>query len=249
MPEKVFLCKDRDDRMKIGYVLRRFPVLSETFVSYEIQDIINSYNEVFIFSLLKTNEVLIHDHAKDLLPRVIYSRKFTDLLLIKANIVIFWYYPFNYIVSIVRVVKELYSSPLEMIKVFYLFPNIIYFTWVCKNKNIGFLHTHFPGLSVHCEKIISQILNIGFSFQIHTPANIVKTTNLKIQLLNAKFIGVDSYLLKEKILEKYPYGLEGKIHTVRQTVNLKRAINKSPQTTIKLTMLTVGRLIPKKGID
>ena len=63
-----------DGTLRVGYVLKRFPRLSETFILNEILELERQGVEVEIFSLLRPPEESGHAFIKSLRARVTYLR-------------------------------------------------------------------------------------------------------------------------------------------------------------------------------
>ena len=86
---------------------------------------------------------------------------------IKANLYGLFLNPLKYLWLIIYILRHNIRNPKVMCKILGIFPKTIYFTKIIKDKNIKHIHAHWATIPTVSALIISEILNIPFSFTAH----------------------------------------------------------------------------------
>jgi len=236
--------------MRIAYVLRRFPVLSQTFVAEAILSLENAGWEVEIFSLLKSAQKLSHNRYDNLTQKTIYAPKIWSIRLLYAQIFFLLKAPKKYIFCLFTPVFRHWRSPLEVLKVLWTFPRTVYFAKICKDFNdVKHVRTHWLGFSVEATKIIATLLGAPYSIQLHTRRDVIYGKNFLQCLYRASFISVECVNVRDAFRTAFQLIPSEKVILIRECfsidrfnkTNLINPINK------QLTILGVGRLVEKKG--
>lgn len=218
-------CEKRN--MKVGYILKYYPKLSETFVNEEIYQLIKCGKQVNIYSLIDCNRETKHNKVKFVLSKSnlrSYSNNFKGLF---SNL-------FNY-PRLVFVIPELFIRT-----------NIKKLIEDIKADSIQHLHTHFIWERAELVAFIAQKLNIPFTVTCHAKDIYVPNMGriLKISRFAKKIITISDY--NKNLLISYgvsPEQIEV-IHCGVDTTDFRLIKkNKNP----KLSILGVGRLVEKKG--
>src|SRR5688572_3560684 len=113
-------------KLKVAYLLHRFPYITETFIMREMYWIREHDIELYIFSLLNPKREPIHEQARELLPYVRYS-SFLSWAVIKAQLHFFWRSPQRYIRALAKTIWQTYREPGVLLRVLILFPKSVYF--------------------------------------------------------------------------------------------------------------------------
>ena len=143
---------------------------------------------------------------------------------------------------------SLYSFKLAL-QVIYLIPKIIVFTNVCHKQNIRNIHSHFSGLAALSGQFIAKILNCNFSFTFHTLPEL-KNSIIKWNIRDASSILVNSKTNMAAVLSQFPELSKEKVHLVRSGLGLHiEEIKPLKKREYEFDVISVARLIPKKGID
>ena len=219
--------------MKIGYILGEFPKLSETFVLNEIVELVRRGHEVHIFSIFHPKESIVQPEVKEyeLLKRTCYAPSYFKLgleLFIPDSL--------------------LFYRNERLLNKFYCIASARYFSKIIKKLDLDILHAHFADEATFTAMLCSKLTGISFTFTGHAFDIFINpdVKALKERMENASAIITPSYYNKN-----YLHDLTGidkdKIHVVRACSNIERfkSIERDGDA---FTILTVGRLVEKKGI-
>ncbi len=232
--------------VKVGYILRKFPVLSETFILNEILALEEKGVQVHIFSLGRTSDPRFHDGVVKLKARISYIPDITDPKKI-------WNVHRKFIKNKRKLYfKQLATSALSG------HPNFMwrYIQSVCvareaKRLGITHFHAHFADNSTTVASYASNLTGIPFSFSAHAVDIFkkVKPKELTRKVNDANFVVAISEFNKQ-FLQEVTKQKQDKIVRVYNGINLNRY--KPPEVqNVKdtFTILTVARLVEKKGLD
>ncbi len=143
---------------KVGYILTKFPVLSETFILSEILGLKELGLDISIFSFKKGEEKIIQNGADKVLQKVIYLPHLFSKDLFLANLWAIKRYPKNYLEAVRRSVHFKRKSSL-------IFG--AYIAKIAKKLSISHIHAHYAYHSSEAGLVCSTILGIPFSFTAH----------------------------------------------------------------------------------
>lgn len=234
--------------MKIAFIVSGFPVLSETFILNQITGLIDLGHEVRIFAKSNPKDKKIHSdvYKYDLMKRVHYF-----------NI------PHNKVERIIKalflIFKNFHKSPLIILNSLNVFKygkgaftlNLLYSVVPFLNKKYDIIHCHFGPNGV----LGSQLKEIGIKGKLATvfhgydlSSAILKDNNIYNKLYSCGdiFMPISDYW-KNKLIK---LGCdEKKIIVHRMGIDLNR-FKYTPKTLLpgeKIRILTIGRLVEKKG--
>ncbi len=214
--------------MRIGYILKIFPKLSETFILNEIIELKKKGHEVVIFSIYSSKEKIVHPDVKkfNLLDNVFYL----------PNQEFLGFFPWKYLTENLKE-KILTISTAR------------YFSKVAKGLKLDILHAHFNGITTQVAMLMSKKLHIPFTFTAHA-FDIFIDPNihlLKKRMENALAVITPS-CYNQNYLNNLTSIKKEKIHVVKACANINKfkKIKKIGDVT---TILSVGRLVEKKGIE
>ncbi len=239
----------RKENSKIGYVVKMFPRLSETFILNEILELERQGIEVVIFSLKKPNEGKFHPQVSDLKARVFYledldTKKWVSWLgniwpQLGANREKFW--------SLFD--KALSANDAKMMEY------VLWSAWVGAKAielGIGHLHAHFASLPSTIAYFSGRLSSVPFSFTAHAKDIYVYDMEehlLREKLHNAKFVVTVTNYNRQFLSGHNPDLEKDKIKVIYNGVKIDKL---KPPSDIKRehnVILGVGRLVPKKGFD
>lgn len=235
--------------MKIAYIMSRFPLLSETFILREMDEIEAQGGEIVLFPMICQDPDIQHHEVQRWIPR-------------RNCIPFFSWEVFSYFLKslITRPIKITglflkiaywnLPSPRFLIRALSLFPKAILTARKIQEANVDHIHVHYATHPALIAYIVSTLEGVDYSITIHSHDIYDNHVMLKQKLGKAKFlITVSQYnveylsqLLGEKIREK--------THVVHCGVNTKdyQPAAKSPASNLKATtILQVGSLHWKKG--
>jgi colanic acid/amylovoran biosynthesis glycosyltransferase len=155
------------DKLKVAYILSRFPKLTETFILREMYWLPESGIEVHIFSLLNPLPTPVHQQAEELMPNVHYSPFFLSWSLILAQFHFIFRSPVGYLRALLRAIWQTYREPLVLLRVLLLFPKSVYFARQMEDLGVDHVHAHFVWVNGVAASIASDLIGVTFSLHPH----------------------------------------------------------------------------------
>ncbi len=231
----------------IGYVVKMYPKLSETFIVNEILEMERVGAQVTIFSLRLPNEGRFHRKLAQVAAHVVHlpaasPAACTDLLLAHAP-------AFR---SGRRELGELLWSALESGNHAALreFGNGLFLAKEARNRGIDHLHAHFATVPSTVARIASRLTSIPFSFTAHAKDiyhDSVDRNALQTKIDDAAFVVTVCDANRNYLLESYPSRTT--IHRIYNGLDLVVQSFRERNGIGPLKLLGVGRLVAKKGFD
>ena len=235
--------------LKVGYVVKMFPRLSETFILNEILELESRGAEVVIFSLKKPNEGRFHPQLAKLKASVIYL----DDLDVKK-------WP-NWIESEWPVLSPNSQELWKLLNEAFEQKDIRRIEWIlgsawlasqAQKLGLSHLHAHFATLPSTYAYFAHRISGIPFSFTAHAKDIFVYDTEehfLREKAQAAGFVVTVTNFNLRYLQEKLPHLDKQKIRVIYNGINVEYfGKNGSTQREPNL-ILSVGRLVAKKGFN
>ncbi|MFQ5600772.1 MAG: glycosyltransferase family 4 protein [Candidatus Krumholzibacteriia bacterium] len=232
---------------RIGYVLKRFPRLSETFILNEILELERRGVEVVIFSLLKPNEGRFHAQIATLKAQVFYlegldPRRWSTWLLeewpaLSTRAPMMW---------------DLLGEALERGDLRRI-DEILWGAWVAsraRKSGLSHLHSHFGTISSSIAWFAHRISGIPFSFTAHAKdifAYTMEEHHLREKMADATRVVTVTRFNKRYLLEGAPEIDADHVKVIHNGIDLERFNVAASRKRESDLILSVGRLIPKKG--
>lgn len=235
--------KQKLENHRIGYFIDSFPLVSETFILNEIQEVSRKGGDVRIFSLNRPEKQINHPGAKD------------------------WAEKTNYLGSLL---PQGPINPLTYLKygreIGIIFRSIVLsrrlpppYDWIARKagiiavqvKALGCtrLHAHFAGPAAQWAFVVSRLLGIPFSFTAHA-YDIYKKPPEYFDLLieSADVCATVSEYNRSFLIEKFgDPARKFKVITCGTDTTFFRP--PPVENRVNGRILTVGRLVPEKGYE
>jgi glycosyltransferase involved in cell wall biosynthesis len=236
----------------LGYVLKGYPRISETFISNEILLLEKLGFKMHIFSMRQPREDFCHDSVKKIKAEVDYlPDSILEYLprLAYHNLLLAFKKPFPYFKSIIlafrRFLRTHKSATVKhLLQAGYLVHHLL------PDKNIAHLHAHFAHSPASVAMFTNLLCGIPFSFTAH--AKDIYTSNriqLREKISLADFI-VTCTEYNRRYLQKLSKDEKDRIYRIYHGIDLQLFSNDSSpkKYTPPYKILTVARLTPKKGL-
>lgn len=234
-----------ESRPVVGYVVRKFPVLSETFILNEILALEAMDLEVHVFPLAPTRDPRFHEGLGRLRATVHYVPGPSELrTLLRYAWRVAQRNPQRFRRRLLRVLAAGRPSLL------WRFLQASYVADRARKVRVRHLHAHFANRSATVAHQASKLLGIPFSFTAHA-FDVYRRADLRViarKMADARFTATVSEF-NVGYLQSFVNGHPVRIELVRNGVDLSRF---SPPPRVPdgpFTMLTVARLVEKKGVD
>ena len=234
--------------LRVGYVLKMFPRLSETFVLNEILELERRGVELTIFSLKKPDEGRFHPQIARLRAPVIYledvaSRKGLAALarswpMLRSRRDEAWK-------AIDRALSQPEGRDVELL----LAAAIV--AGRASEHGLQHLHAHFASWPATVAYFASRLSGVGFSFTAHAKdiyLNDVDAGWLEERLAAARFVVTVCEFNRRHLLGRFDRIPEDAVRLVYNGIDLDFfALAPGPRE--PGLILSIGRLVPKKGFD
>jgi colanic acid/amylovoran biosynthesis glycosyltransferase len=237
---------------KIMYIVSYFPSTSQTFVLRELKRLWDLGYEIEICAMRTSDKEIKHPDVDIFKDSVFYipdlgRRKSSLLPLVSSNFALGFKKPIIYLKALGKALKA------RSIRVILDFLRA---GWVVSKHKLNpdlHLHSQFAHNPTNIAYFIHLLNGNTFSFTSHAVDLYVNPTLMKEKLENSRFaVTISEY---NKSLLKEQYGLESvsNLHIVRcgiekGEVNTTNPIVKKEENRT-LTILTIGRMVEKKGFD
>lgn len=211
--------------MRIGYVLKRYPRLSETFVLTEILAHERAGLDLEIFALRPTQESIVHDLVRQVRSRVTYLAGPSDTTTPAAS-----EDAASYRAQTLRYARELVD--------------------LVAARGITHLHAHFATRATAVARAASTLSGVPYSFTAHAKDifhESVREGELRARLRDASAtVTVSAYNVEH--LRTWFGDDAARVRLIHNGIDLTRFSFMSPAARGR-RILAVGRLVEKKGFD
>jgi glycosyltransferase involved in cell wall biosynthesis len=228
----------------VGYVCRKFPVLSETFILNEILALEALGMPVQIFSLLPPRDPRIHEGVVRLKASIHHVPGWEDRRILLRHARRAWD----------RNVPAFRRSLLEVVRsgrptVLWRFLQAGWVADRAQRMKLEHLHAHFANRTTTVARFASRLTGIPYSFTAHA-FDIYRGADLKVvarKMRDAAFTVTVSDYNAEFLRGLVPDG-EARIELVRNGVDFARFAPPPAPPAEPFTILAVARLVEKKGL-
>jgi len=238
--------------LRVGYVLKRYPRLSETFVLNEILALEALGAEVTILALKSPLEPRFHEKLARVRGEVLYAPE------VRSNTTIeFLRKRAADLDGVEGAVSEMFwsamrsgdNASLDVIL------SAIGFLRIVRERGIEHLHAHFATSATDVAMSLSRLAGVGFSFTAHAKDifhDDVDPTRFAERLARADFCVAVSDWSTEFLARTYGPAAQRKVVRVYNGLDLAEfpagAASVTPSADAPV-VASVGRLVPKKGYD
>jgi len=245
----------------VGYILKRYPRLSETFILNEMRALERLGMRLHVFSLMRVEGSLAHPTVAELRAPVTYFPE-TWLAKIpavaKAHVTMAWAVPLRYLraVGLALLWSVRSHRPFSVWKQFL---RSAYVAVHCRQHQVHHLHAHFANAPATVARLVSVMCNIPYSFTTHAKdLYLTRKIVMRRRVAHASFVLTCTRYNIEYLRSFIPPRDWGRIYLVYHGIDLAEfpfppSNGKAAMTTGKADdavplILSVGRMVPKKGM-
>ncbi len=155
-------------KLRVAYLLVRFPTLYETYVYNEIYWLYQNGVEIEVFSARSAKGGPVHQRAQEVanLAPVHHSPPLSWPVL-KANLYFLMRSPLKYLRAILWVIGTTYRTPLYMGLALLLFPKAVYYARLMRSHGIDHIHVHFAWVQQIMAVVASHLIGVSNSVTLH----------------------------------------------------------------------------------
>lgn len=233
--------------LRLAQIVSRFPMVTETFVLYELEALEKLGVTVELYSLLHEHPKVVHQEAVKWVRRAHYL-PFLSLAILRAH----WHFirrdPGCYFGTLTTLLRGTYGCVRCFGGLLAFFPKVVRFAYEMEKQAIQHVHAHFAYHAAVAGLIVHRLTGIPFSFTARGSDVQADGHMLKEKVEAADFVISVSEHNRDIILNKCGHGSAGKIHVIHGGVNVER-LSPRPECGGKkqLQILCVARFEEVKG--
>jgi len=146
--------------------MSRFPKISETFVLYEILEIIRMGYSVEVFPLIREREGIVHPEAQPIVDQAHYSKPFGRKILAAHA---YWLRrrPRIYLQTLAGVIAANIGSPKFLARALIVLLQAAWFAREMERLGVTHVHAHFATHPALAAYVVKRLAGISYSFTVH----------------------------------------------------------------------------------
>lgn len=192
---------NRTSRLKVAYIMSRFPKLTETFILYEMLAMQEKGIDVEVYPLLREKTEVMHPEAVAFV-RAAHFQPFLSLPIIRANLNFLMKKPRVYLETFWTLLRANWGSFNYFTGVLGIFPKVALFADQMRQQGIDHVHAHFASHPAAAGFIIHRLVGIPFSFTAHGSDLHRDRHMLREKVAEAKFVAAISQYNRNLILSE-----------------------------------------------
>jgi colanic acid/amylovoran biosynthesis glycosyltransferase len=211
-------------KLKVAYIMSRFPKLTETFILYEMLAVERQGVQIELYPLLRARSTATHPEGASMWLKIIErfrkpqgtpkmhpeAKRFMERAhflpffswpILKANFYYLIRKPLTYFSTIWTLIRTNWGSLNYLLGTLSIFPKVAFFARQMTEEGIKHIHAHFANHPAAAAFIINRLTDISYSFTAHGADLQVDQHMLCEKVSNAAFVVTISNYNKEIILK------------------------------------------------
>jgi glycosyltransferase involved in cell wall biosynthesis len=236
-----------DARLRVAYVLSRFPKLTETFILYEILEMRRQGVEVAVHALVREPAEQAHPEARRLMPEVVFVHgaravAWAQLTWLRRR-------PLVYLGLWLQALTGNLRSPRFLIRALATIPMASYLAHRMEQAGTDHVHAHWATHSALAAMAAARLLGVSYSFTAHAHDLYVNRSMLKRKVKGASFVATISDYNRALLDSWFPTESDEKTVVVRCGVDLAELVpaRREMDPSAPLEVVCVASLQPQKG--
>jgi len=231
----------------IAYILPRFPVLTQTFVLYEILALQEGGISIDVFPLLRERPKVLHPEVKQLVEEAHYHGAMSPKVLL-ANLTFVARRPRTYFRTLLEVVRGSWKSWKYLLGGLAMFPKSVLFAIEIQKRGITHIHAHFSNHSALSALVVHRLSGIPFSFTAHGSDLHIDRCMLRQKVDAAVFVVAISEYNRRMIVQESGPEAGAKVHVIHCGIDMTffKPVSERRQDGA-LGIVCVGSLLEVKG--
>ena len=242
---------DSQPRLKVAYIMSRFPKLTETFILYEMLAMQKQGVQVEVYPLLREQTKVMHPEAAQFVE-VAHFQPFISLAIIRANLYFLLRKPGIYLGTLWTLLRANWGSIRFFTGALGIFPKSVFFAYQMKSENIDHVHAHFASHPAAVGFIIHRLAGKPYSFTAHGSDLHRDRHMLREKVAEAAFVVAISNYNKELIISECQGNYRDKVVVIHCGVDTQVFRDPSNETLLEngkhpFMILCIGTLHEVKG--
>jgi colanic acid/amylovoran biosynthesis glycosyltransferase len=238
---------DDRGRVKVAYVMSRFPKVSETFILGEILAVENEGVDAELFPLLRERTDVVHPEAAALCERARFQ-PFLSLAILGSQLHFLRRSPRTYLETLWALLRGTWGSLNFFVGALGIFPKVAHAARLMEADGIAHVHCHFSSHPAAAGFVIRRLTGIPYSFTAHGSDLHVDRHMLREKVEEAAFVVAISEFNRDVIVRECGEQVAAKvvvIHCGVDTDLFRPRDATAPER--PLTVVSVGTLHEVKG--
>lgn len=206
------------DGLKVGYIMSRFPKVSETFVLNEMVAVEAHGVPVEVYPLLRERQATIHPEVSEWVQRA-HFRSFASPALWAAHLHYLVRRPLRYIATAAKALCCTVGSRKQFVGALGAFPKAVCFAREMQRDGVTHIHAHFATHPALAAWVIHRLTGIPYSFTAHGSDLHVDRRMLDVKVADAAFAVTISEFNKNIIVRECGEQASPKVKVVHCGVN------------------------------
>ena len=233
-------------RLKVAYVMSRFPRLSETFVLYELLAVEASGVEVDLYPLIRERADVVHPEALDLCARARFQ-PFLSLPILRSQLHFLRRAPRAYLGALRDLLVGTWGSLNFFVGALGIFPKVAHAARLMQAEGVDHLHCHFATHPAAAGFVVHRLTGIPYSFTAHGSDLHVDRHMLCTKLSESAFAVPVSRYNRDVMIDECGERVRSKLVVIHCGVDLGVFRPADPPAGGPFTILAVGTLHEVKG--
>jgi glycosyltransferase involved in cell wall biosynthesis len=239
------------DGPRVAYVLRRFPVLSETFIQREIVALRALGIRIEVFALRREPLTGLGERARGLAAEASYVDRLPKGAVRRYLAHFARTCPQRLAGLRRRIAAAPYSEFKSARENRAIFASVVALAGWAKARRMDALHAPWAYTNAYIAMEAARLLGIPFSvharaFEVHERDRLHL---LKRKFARARFVITNTEFNRRHLERWLPADAHGKLHVIRNGVEIDALPSSSPMPSGTLRLLTVARIAPQKGLE
>jgi colanic acid/amylovoran biosynthesis glycosyltransferase len=232
---------------RVAFVLSKFPCYDEAFLLREIHSLAQ-WLDVWVVSLRRANEPVVHQAARELLPRTVYLPYLLSAELSRAHARLMTERPRSYVRALRGALAPFWRRPGALVKTSAFFPKAVLLARWAEGLGIDHLHGGWATFPATAVQVASELSGIPFSFSAHAHDLYLDPSGLAEKIRRAAFVTTCTDANRRYLETLVPSGAKPRIELVHHGLRL-REFAREDAPSAQVPLLSVGTLNPHKGFS
>ncbi len=233
----------------IAYVLGEFPSVSETFILREMVALREQGFDILPLATQRPEQAVVHSEAEPFVAAAEYRPSPLSPRSLLAQFAAAFCFPAGYLTALRFVLWQCLRHPLYVRELVSALFAAGYFASLPAGRRARHIHAHFGSYPATVGLLLAEITGRSFSLACHARDVFTgESILLGEKIREAEFCVVCNAYAQERLLRQHRLVTTGRLHLVHHGVDLGVYRFRTEQPVKPPLILTVGRLIEKKGL-
>jgi glycosyltransferase involved in cell wall biosynthesis len=232
--------------VRVAFVMSRFPCYDEAFLLREVRELSRRL-DVRIVSLRGSDDPVVHDDARALLPRTSYPPYLFSADLVRAHLSFLFTRPRRYLRALGHAVLPYWTRPSVLVRSLVFFPKAVLVARWAEAEGVTHVHGGWATYPATAALVVSDLTGLPWSFSGHAHDIYLYANGLAEKVRRAAFVTTCTASNRE-FLERLVPDASAKIvvahHGLRLTDFARVEASESP-----ISILSVATYNSHKGLD